>query len=364
MKNKKNICFLSGDITRSGGTERVATMIANELAKYKDKYNIYILSISRVNKEPFFYISEDVNQYHLYEQDVNFKKQYISTVRKIRKFMKNYDIDILIDIDIILDIFSIPATRFIKTKVISWEHFNYYENLGVSLRDIARKLAAKYSDYIVTITEEDREYFSTNLQIKCPITNIYNPVDSIDKHNEYDIESKIILSAGRLTHQKGFDILIDVAKNVFKEIQDWKWIVLGEGEDRKKLETKIEEYGLKNNVILKGNVSNIEEYYKKSSMFVLTSRYEGLGLVLIEAKSYKLPLISFKCRVGPKEIIRDDINGYLIDCFDTKHMSKKIVELIRNKEKRRYFSIKSNEDIEKFNMKNIIIQWKNIIENL
>lgn len=363
MKSKKNVCFLSGDITRSGGTERVGTMIANELANDRDKYNIYILSLSKVNKYPFFHISDDIKQHHIYEHDVNFKTQYISIVTKIRKFIKKYNIDVLIDIDVILDIFSIPATRFTKTKVISWEHFNYYENLGVKLRDIARKLAAKYSDYIVTITEEDKEYFSKNLKLKCPIINIYNPVDDIYKDNEYDSESKIILSAGRLTYQKGFDILIDVAKNVFKEHKDWRWIILGEGEDREKIENKIKENRLESNVILKGNVSNIEDYYKKSAMFVLTSRYEGLGLVLIEAKSYKLPLVSFECKVGPKEIIEDNVNGYLIECFDVDYMSQKIIKLINNNSLRDEFSKKSNIGIEKFEINSIIDKWKYIIEN-
>lgn len=364
MKNKKNICFVSGDITRSGGTERVGTMVANELAKYKDKYNIYILSVSKVRKEPFFNIYKNIKQYHIYEQKVDFKKQYIRTVREIRKFIKNNDIDILIDIDIILDMFSIPATIFTKTKLISWEHFNYYENLGVKLRDVGRRLAARYSDYIITITEEDKSYFKENLKLKCPIDNIYNPLDSIYKDNEYDVESKIILSAGRLTHQKGFDILIDVAQKVLENHKDWKWIILGEGEDRKILECKIKEYGLENNVILEGNVSNIEDYYKKSAMFVLTSRYEGLGLVLTEAKSYKLPLISFECKVGPKEIINNNNNGYLIDCNKVDEMAEKIIELINNNQLRHEFSRKSSIGIEKFEIKSIINKWRSVLDNL
>lgn len=135
--------------------------------------------------------------------------------------------------DTILDIYGIPATRFNKTKIVSWEHFNFYENLGVKLRDYGRKLAAKYSDAIVTLTKEDKNYFKQNLKIKHNIYTIYNPLILTKKNNDYDLNSKIILSAGRLTYQKGFDMLVEVAKEVLRHNNEWKWIILGEGEDRK-----------------------------------------------------------------------------------------------------------------------------------
>lgn len=361
----KNICFLEGDISRSGGTERVTSIIANELAKRKDKFNILILSICRKNNKLFFYLEPEIKVMTIFDQPkYNGKKEFLKIVYEIRKFLKENSIDILIDVDTILDIYGIPATRFNKTKIISWEHFNFYENLGVKLRDYGRKLAAKYSNAIVTLTKEDKHYFKQNLKIKCPIYTIYNPLVLTKRNNDYDLNSKIILSAGRLTYQKGFDMLVEVAKEVLRHNNEWKWIILGEGEDRKKLEAQIHKCGLDGKVILKGNVGNINSFYDKASIFVLTSRFEGFGLVLTEAKTFKLPCISFKCKAGPGEIILNDVNGYLIECFDLNGMAEKIKYLINSESKRKQFSDNALNDTEKFQLDFIKKQWIDLLNNL
>ncbi|WP_279006800.1 glycosyltransferase family 4 protein [Thomasclavelia cocleata] len=361
----KNICFLEGDISRSGGTERVTSIIANELAKRKDEFNILILSICKRNDQLFFYLEPNIKITTVFAQpDYNGKKEFFKIVYKIRKFLKENSVDILIDVDTILDIYGIPATRFNKTKIVSWEHFNFYENLGIKLRDYGRKLAAKYSDVIVTLTKEDKNYFKQNLKIKHNIYTIYNPLILTKKNNDYDLNSKIILSAGRLTYQKGFDMLVEVAKEVLMHNDEWKWIILGEGEDRKKLETQIHKYGLDGKVILKGNVEDIDSFYDKASIFVLTSRFEGFGLVLTEAKTFKLPCISFKCKAGPNEIILNDVNGYLIESFDLNEMAEKIRYLINSELKRKQFSDNALNDTEKFQLDFIKKQWIDLLNNL
>ena len=340
----KNICFLEGDISRSGGTERVTSIIANELAKRKDEFNILILSICKRNDQLFFYLEPNIKITTVFAQpDYNGKKEFFKIVYKIRKFLKENSVDILIDVDTILDIYGIPATRFNKTKIVSWEHFNFYENLGIKLRDYGRKLAAKYSDVIVTLTKEDKNYFKQNLKIKHNIYTIYNPLILTKKNN---------------------DMLVEVAKEVLMHNDEWKWIILGEGEDRKKLETQIHKYGLDGKVILKGNVEDIDSFYDKASIFVLTSRFEGFGLVLTEAKTFKLPCISFKCKAGPNEIILNDVNGYLIESFDLNEMAEKIRYLINSELKRKQFSDNALNDTEKFQLDFIKKQWIDLLNNL
>lgn len=361
----KRICFLIGDLSRSGGTERVTSEIANELSTLKDKYEIHILSLWKQGEGNFFKVNDQIIASVLFDQpDVNFKKIYLKIVQSIRKYMKDNHIDVLIDVDTVLDIFSIPATRFTKTKFIAWEHFNYYENLGVKFRDWGRKLSARFADAIVTITKEDRGYFEQNLKLKCPIYTIYNPITLPVTSTQYDLTSKTILSAGRLTYQKGFDLLLEVAKEVFQEHKDWNWIILGEGEERKELEQKIEKYQLQDHVFLKGNVNNIEDYYKDAAIFVLTSRYEGFGLVLTEAKSYRLPCVSFKCKAGPSEIILDNKNGYLIDSFNSKEMSRKICHLIEDTNTREKFSNHALDDTDKYLKNNVIQNWIDLLDQI
>ncbi len=359
-----NICFLSGDMSRTGGTERVLSIIANELSKQKNKFNIYILSITNENNTSYFRLEKEIkNNRILKSKDVNFKKQYFQIVKGIRHYIKENNIDILIDVEVIASLFSIPATRFTKTKLISWEHFNFYEDNGSHLRIYARKLAARFSNCIITLTEHDKQNYLNNLDIKGKVEYIYNPIEEVDDI-ECNIKSKQIISVGRLTYQKGFDMLCDVAKVVLKDNKGWKWLILGDGEDKDKLRSKIKEYGLENKLILKGNVSNVEEYYKNSSLYVMTSRFEGLPMTLLEAKTYKLPIVSFNCLTGPSEIVKNNINGYLINPENVEAMSNKLNILMNDENKLKEFSSNAQIDIEKFELKPIIEKWTNVLENV
>lgn len=359
----KNICFLNGDMSRSGGTERVTAIIANELSKTK-KFNVYILSISNATNTSFFQLDYKViHNRILKEENINFKKQYLNVVRGIRRYIKQNNIDVLIDVDVIEDLFSIPATRFTKTKLISWEHFHFYENNGTKLRDVARKLSAKYSDKIITLTEMDKNNYIENLNVRNKIQCIYNPITKIPKEN-CDISSKQILSMGRLTYQKGFDMLCDVANKVLHDNPDWTWVILGEGEDRQLIEKKIKEYGLEGRLILKGNVSNVDDYYKSSSIFVMTSRFEGLPMTLLEAKSYGLPIVSFDCMTGPSDIVDNNKNGYLIEDDNLNEMEDKINIIISNENVRNEFSCNSKHNIDKFKIDTVIKIWTKLMEKL
>lgn len=358
----KNICFFSGDITRSGGTERVGSVVANELAK-NEEFNICFLSLWEKQQKSFYDIAKKIKRYKLFEKEVSGKK-ILSYIQSIRRFVKSREIDILIDIDGILDLYSIPALWGTKVKLISWEQFNYYQNPDGNYRKITRKWAARWADAIVVLTDEDKRYYEKELNIRGKLQRIYNPIEQGKQNKNYRTESKIIISAGRLTYQKGFDMLLDIARKVFQKYSDWKWIICGDGEDRKVLEDKITEYHLENYVILKGNVENIDEYYKQSAMFVLTSRFEGFGLVLTEAKRIGLPCISFRCPAGPAEIIVDGINGYLVDCFDIETMAERISELIEDNEKRISFSNNALIETDKFDIISVAKQWEKLIGEL
>lgn len=359
----KNICFFSGDITNSGGTERVASIIANELSKNKE-YKISFVSLTEKKESPFFEINPKIERYKLYDMPVRGITHIVQICNRLKNVVKNNKIDILIDIDGILDMYSLVVKLFTKVKVISWEHFNYYQHPAVGHRKYTRKLAGRFADAIVTLTNEDKGYYEKNIKIKCPIEFIHNPVMNLDKNYEYDLNSKTLLSVGRLTYQKGFDMLLDVANIVLKKHLDWKWIILGEGEDRQMLEDKIKKLSLAGRVILKGNVSNVDDYYKSSSIFVLTSRFEGLPMTLLETKPFKLPVVSFDIKTGPKECIIDKKNGYLIKEFDIEDMAEKIEMLIENKDLRKSFSENALNDIKKFELESIIKKWNNLLERI
>ena len=302
----KKICFLSGDMSRSGGTERVLAIIANELCKKEDLFEIHILSTVNEKNISFFKIDSRIKQNRiLNSKSLNFKKQYFKVVKGIRDYIKENSIDVFIDVEVISSIFSIPATRFTKTKHIAWEHFNFYENNGSSLRALARKIDAKFSDYIITLTEEDKNNYLNNLKIIGKIDYIYNPME-IKEVKKCSLHSKQIVSVGRLTYQKGFDMLIDVAKDVLEKNKEYKWLILGDGEDKNRLQEKINKYNLQDRLILKGKVSNVEDYYKNSPLDGMYFQED------LEKKAFELGGKNYN---APAQRVEDFLNGLKTEKF-------------------------------------------------
>lgn len=356
----KKICFFSGDITRSGGTEKVACQIMNGLTA---QYDISVISLTHSSEEMFYPLNSEIKKVALFDSNPNGIKQYFSVVKRIRKYLKTNNIDILIDVDTILDMFSVTAVGGLKTKLIAWEHFNFHETMGNKLRVPIRKHMTKHADCVVTLTKEDRKTYSDYFGNKLRVEQIYNPVEITQTQGEYNLHSKTIISVGRLAKQKGFDMLVDVADKVLKEHNDWEWIILGEGDERENLEKKIAQKQI-DNLKLLGRVSNVAEYMQKSAIYVMTSRYEGFPLVLIEAKANKLPVVSFSCKTGPAELVQDGINGYLINCYDIQAMADRICELINNNAVRQRYSDMALLDTEKMNYTAIIKQWIDLIETI
>ncbi|MDA3469575.1 glycosyltransferase family 4 protein [Acinetobacter baumannii] len=355
----KNICFLIGNLNHSGGTERVTTLIANELVE--KGYNIFILNLVS-GTQPFFKLDNRIEVASLYPQAVSMKKHLIGTILKIRNYAKNNNIDTLIDVDSILSVFSVPALFGLKIKHICWEHFNFKVDLGSSFRRLGRRLAAHYCDYIVTLTERDKGFWQSAIKKRnAEIITIMNPSPYKDIVNIPKKENKIILAAGRLTYQKGFDLLLKIWGNIYRDYPDWRLLIVGEGEDRADLENFIQDNEIKN-VQLPGRTQDIDSYYRQASIFCLSSRFEGLGMVLLEAQAYGLPIVSFDCDVGPSEIISDSLNGFLVKNNDTKAFEVKLRKLI-DLSNDDYISFIKNTKLnyEKFSQEHIVEQWLLII---
>lgn len=359
----KNICFFIADVTGKGGTERVSTIIASELAKIEE-YNIIFLSLYEKHLTLSYEINKSIKRFKLYEKPLRAMTNIIPISYKLLKFVKDNNIDIIVDIDGILDIFSLIVKAFTKIKVISWEHYNFYHYSKIPYRKYIRMLSGRFSDVIITLTEQDKEYYKSNIKIKGHIEAINNPILGLNNIKCCDLNSKTILSVGRLTKQKGFDMLIDIAHVVLNNHLDWKWIVLGEGEERETLENRVKELNLQNRLIFKGNVRDIDEYYKKSSILVLTSRFEGLPMTLLEGKAYQMPMVSFDIKTGPKECIINNRNGYLIKAFDLKEMEEKLSNLMEDEGLRENFSKHSLDDTKKFSLEIIIDKWKDIFREI
>lgn len=348
-----NILFLEGDMSRTGGTERMTAWLATELSQ---KYNVHIISLKFDKNNIFFPLSDAITHTALKNGNL------LNQIFQIHKYIKKHKIDTVINVDTGMGIIGVSAAIFTKTKVITWEHSNFYNNWNSRNFPYLRKFAALFSNKMVVLTEKDKVNYLSNIRRCKDVSVIPNPMGNIC--NDYNINSKIILSIGLLCEIKRFDRIIPIAKEIFEKHPDWSWVICGDGPERKNLENQISENNLENKIILTGNVPNISDFYKNAAMFVLTSQMEGLPMVLLEAKAHKLPIVSFDIQTGPSDIIRDNQNGFLIEPYNIEKMAEKINLLIENDELRKQFSDNAVLDSEKFSSERIIEQWTSLLHNL
>jgi glycosyltransferase involved in cell wall biosynthesis len=175
---------------------------------------------------------------------------------------------------------------------------------------------------------------------------------------------KCLITVGRLIPRKGMDYLARVAVPVLKKHPDWKWLVVGDGEERAFLEDVIRKNQLKEQLILTGRTDDVGNYLIHAQIYVMTSRIEGLPMCLLEAKTFRIPSVSFDIPTGPSELIEDGVNGYLIKPFDCKDMVKKLDRLLENETLRRQFSVHAQDNLEKFQMEHILGEWNWLLEKL
>lgn len=314
-----------------GGTGRVCTDIANKFAQLN--YEVTILSF--YGDQPYFKLDPAVKVVAAFDKKYNFKLFLPFVVLKLRRKIQQVNPDILINVDSALFVYSLVSTYQLGIKNIVWEHFNFHVSLGASVRVWARRLAVKYADAIVTLTKQDKSNWEDNLNCRVPIVTIPNPSPF---HNlTYNRnKAKIVLSAGRLTYQKGFDRLLDVWHMVKQHAaaEDWKLHVVGSGELQIELENKINTLQLTPSVQLIPATTNIQEHYRNAGIYCMASRFEGFGMVLIEAQAFGIPVVSYDCEAGPAEIISNDQNGFLVKDGDATALKTALLNLMENEGER------------------------------
>lgn len=359
----KRVCFFVGDISRSGGTERVACLIANYLAQFD--FEIYITSIYGTN-EAYFPLDLRVKRNTLFQTPRRGIVSFPFIISRLRRFIKESNMGALVSVESMLSLYSVPATANINIQTICWEHFNYKINLNKRSRDLSRYLAARYCDTIITLTDRDKNYWESNLDCKANIKRIYNPVP-FDNNAilDFSSSSRIALAVGRLTHQKGFDSLIKIWAQTHPYNKDWVLKIVGNGEDESQLKKLCQNYSTKNIEILPAT-KNIEKLYKEASLYLMTSRYEGFPMVLLEAQEFGLPILSFDCETGPAELIDHSNTGWLINDQDYSAFSEELINVINlfDQDYESFCKIRKNsyKNSQKYHIDAIGPQWKELLK--
>lgn len=354
------IAFAVSTLKSTSGIVRVVRNIAEALAK-EGCVEISIICTGKENS------SEDslpgnIRVYNLDIDRYGKRKKYLRYTGALRKLFSVYKPDVLV----VSGMEHIPFYHFATGKIpetnrIAWEHRNFSAAPKFRLEWIGKRLAMKCWNGVLCITRKDYAQYRDYQGSDRGLWQIYNLTDFSAERKAYAEDSAGIMSCGTLEHIKGFDMLLTVAETVFREKPLWKWDIYGEGSRREYLTREICARGLENNIRLMGFDPNVQSKFGEYALFVLTSRAEGMGMVLIEAQKAGLPVVSFDIFCGPSDVITDGINGYLIPPFDTEEMAARIIELIENKEKRKRFSECSEFHHREFEKSFIVDKWKKML---
>lgn len=216
-------------------------------------------------------------------------------------------------------------------------------------------------DQIVVLTNEDKEL---NWKNNSKVSVISNPVTFDTNIKTAPLTNKKFITAGRLVHQKNYKSLINAWKIVNQKHPDWQLEIWGDGVLKNELSKQINTLGLNNKVLLMGYTNDIISRMLQASGCVLSSLYEGISLVLIEAMSCGLPIVSYACQCGPKDLIEHGKNGFLCEVNDETKLAEYICSIIEDEKLRIKMGQASKKKSEEFSIEKIVTQWINLFQTL
>jgi glycosyltransferase involved in cell wall biosynthesis len=232
-----------------------------------------------------------------------------------------------------------------------------------------RRITYTYIDRVVSVSQGVDSYFAWLPKSKRAV--IYNPLAPIKDDEDWlslpkdaDPNKSWIVAMGRLTYQKGFDILLSAFHKVADKDCDWQLLILGEGNMQLDLEKMRAALGLTNKVIFLGSINKPFAILKKAELFVMSSRYEGFGNVLIEAMACGLPVISTDCPSGPSEIIRDGVDGILVPNGDVEALAAAMERLMSDEVERQRLANRATEVTERFSLDKVMGMWEKLVDQV
>lgn len=370
-----------------GGVERIVSLLANNLSAF---YEVKVISNKKTRDKEFFYYEDKVQRIYIdkhnylssWHNNANiFKKKCYSLYyrfiniflsKKRKKIFKEItDNDILVFGRIQVAIKWLP---FLKPnyKIIIRDANHYYCHNEKERKEISN-LLNNYTNLLIVSSDESKAVYDKVLEKKkLKIKKIYNPLGIIPE-DLYNYENKKIIAVGRMDSQKGFDVLLKAYKIVYEKHSDWTLEIVGPKESD--LSDLINSLKITKGVKIREEVSDIKLALKNSSLYVMTSRYEGYANSLVEALSCGIPSISFDWLLGVDEIIDDKSNGEIVKLvdrmayFEGKNNEKDILSLantmnnlIENKKRMNDYHKNALLISESRNKDQIITCWKKEIE--
>lgn len=363
----KKLLYITNAIDGSGGLERVLSVKTKVLTE-NFGYEIHIITLNQKSKtDLFFTFSEKITQHNL-EVSANpfqYMSQYISGIRSVVSDIKP---DVILVCDDGLKAFFLPKILGNKIPIVYERHVsklieisenqgfvkNAFTKIKFYLMDF---LAKDFSKFIVLTDGNKNEWNLNNLQV------IPNPLPFFPSSTS-TLQNKKVIAVGKQSYQKSYDRLLKSWSYLGEDFKDWELHIYGKFDENLGLENLAKELKINEQVFFHLPEKNIEEKYAESSIFVLSSRYEGFGMVLIEAMSFGIPCVSFDCNYGPSDIIENNVDGFLVKNGDEKLFAQKLELLMKDENLRKNMGEKARENVERFSPENVVKNWDELFKSL
>lgn len=375
------ILYCTSAIYSAGGVERVVSVKANYFAEQLG-YDVTVIVTEGKGRDCFFPISDRVR---VINYELNFEELWrLSFFRKVvAYYCKQYRYKRMLKADLMRiqpDITISTLRREINfltgindgSLKIGELHVNRsnYRSFDANHSNPLKRLFArvwmnsllwhlKRLDKMVVLTDNAlSDWPELDNVVKIPDALPFK-VDS-----KSELNSKRIISIGRYAYDKGNDLLLRVWSIIEKEFADWTLDIFGNG-DKEPYQKLVEELGIDyNRCHLYGPIHDVKKQYLSSSIFLLPSRFEGFGLVIIESMACGVPVVSFDCENGPRSIITDGEDGYLVSPFDVNAFAEKVMHLMRNEELRKRMGTNAQKSVSQYNIDKVGLQWKQLFDEL
>jgi glycosyltransferase involved in cell wall biosynthesis len=357
--------------------ERVLANKANYLANLGHK--VFIITSDQQGRNPFFALqttirSEDLDINYTDNNGKNLINKLLYYPGKIRRHKKRLTgVLMRLKADIVISMFCNDVSFITKipdgSKKVLEIHFSKFKRLQYGRKGLWRladrirnkmdeRIVRKFDRFVV-LTHEDKSYWGDlpNMEVIANAKNEWG-------HHTALLATKQVIAVGRFTYQKGYDRLIEAWRLVHERFPEWKLNIIGDGELRNDMQRQIDSYRLEEVIELKMSASDILSEYIDASLLVLSSHYEGLPMVLLEAMSVGLPIVAFECKCGPKDLITNGVEGFLVSEGDVEGLAKQMMCLMADAQLRRNMGQAAQAKSEQYSEPVIMAKWLKLFDNL
>jgi len=359
------IVYLIHSLQTAGGMEKILSSKANWLCR-QEGIEVYVITSHLRSRKPFFQLDERI---HLLDADVNDRIWGLKYRRRLQQFLDEIKPDVTVTL-CGSDAFQLLKCHSAGVKLAEYHflHDKFYRKYPrwsqyAWFRTMKLNSALQKFDALVVLSKYDLDYYKAAFKYPGKVYRIGNTLSDTAAIPSGHTRKRFVC-VGRLSAEKNVADAIRIWKLVSAKYPDWHLDIYGDGSERENLEKLVEELCLSQYVTLRGNSKSVMSEYADSSGLLITSHYEGFGLVLMEAASCSVPAVAFSCHGGLVELIDEGNTGYVVEQGDIWTAADRVCWLIENEDIRKAMGAKARERAKEYAPENIMNKWLELFNTL